>query len=284
MAPSDLPWDVLLCAARDPMDGHPRELPGLCRADHGWEVSLEADDARRPWLELYLPVCNGGRDRPFVLGHLGQSLDGFIATPTGDSSFVTGQENIRHLHRLRALCDAVIVGAGTVHHDDPQLTTRLVEGPNPARIVLDPRRRLRDDHRLFTDGAARSLRVVASGCGAPRDDEIPIPASGGRLDLAALVRALQELGYRRLFVEGGGETVSSFLEAGLLDRLHIAIAPLLIGTGRPAIRLAAHARLGDCLRPPARVFRMGQDVLYDLDLRCGPAPAPLAGPALARIC
>jgi len=240
---------------------------------------LARDGATRPWIDLYRPVAAAPRGVPFVVGHLGQSVDGFIATEVGDSNFVTGEENIRHLHRLRALCDAVVVGAGTVAHDDPRLTTRLVTGASPLRIVIDPRRRLPATHRIFTDGEARTLRVSCAplehGFGTALDrqhhEELLVTATpDGGLDLRALLRALGARGCDRLFVEGGGETVSSFLSAGLLDRLHLAVAPLIIGSGRPAIRLAGHERLGDCLRPPASIYRMGRDLLYDFDLRCTP--------------
>jgi diaminohydroxyphosphoribosylaminopyrimidine deaminase / 5-amino-6-(5-phosphoribosylamino)uracil reductase len=274
-AEADVPWNELRAAAQS---------PDLTACD------LAPDDPRRAWLDLYLPICNGGRDRPYVVGHLGQSVDGFIATCTGDSNFVTGTENIRHLHRIRALCDAVIVGAETVASDDPKLTTRLVEGPSPLRVVLDPRRRLPATHRIFTDGEARTLRVSSAPVDAAvattggevlgLHEELLLPGSvDDGLDLPALLRALETRGCRRLFVEGGGGTVSAFLEADLLDRLHLAVAPLIIGSGRPAIRLSARERLGDCLRPPARIYRMGEDVLYDFDLRCAPSPAGARAPA-----
>ena len=282
LTPPDLLWEAL----RDAAGGEAGGLDGL-----------SVDDSLQPWIDLYRPVCEGGRDRPFVVGHLGQSLDGFIATSVGDSNFVTGEENIRHLHRLRALCDAVIVGAGTVAHDDPRLTTRLVAGASPLRVVIDPRRRLPDSHRIFCDGEAQTLRVsctpVERGFGASlsqgmHEELLLMGDEDGGLDLPALLRALELRGCRRLFVEGGGETVSSFLAAGLLDRLHIAVAPLIIGNGRPAIRLVERERLGDCLRPPARIFRMGQDLLYDFDLRCEPggaahATAPSRLDALMRV-
>ena len=91
-----------------------------------------ADDPRRAMIDLYLPICSATDAHPITVGHLGQSLDGFIATHAGESQFVTGEENILHLHRMRALCDAVVVGAGTVAADDPQLTTRHVSGAEPA--------------------------------------------------------------------------------------------------------------------------------------------------------
>ena len=96
-------------------------------------------------------------------------------------------------------------------------------------------------------------------------------AADGGVDLSALMRVLRERQCARVFVEGGGVTVSLFLAAHLLTRLHVAIAPLLIGDGRPAIRLAGRAALGDCHRPRYRVFRMGGDILFDCDLASGDA-------------
>ncbi len=244
--------------------------------DVGWETLIPSDDRRRPLIDLYLPICSGTATRPLTVGHLGQSLDGFIATHAGESRWVTGEENMRHMHRLRALCDAVIVGAGTIAADDPQLTTRLVEGPNPLRVVLDPSRRLEAHHRVFNDASAETLYICARSLTRPGEDRFGLATvigiedgeDGGVL-VAEVVRLLRARGCARLFVEGGGVTVSLFLQAKLLDRLHVAIAPLLIGDGRPAIRLQPRDALGDCHRPRYRVFRMGPDVLFDCDLRSG---------------
>ncbi|MCF7989522.1 MAG: RibD family protein [Thiohalocapsa sp.] len=236
----------------------------------GWRADPGLGPPARDFVDLYLPVCQPVAGASLAIGHLGQSLDGCIATRSGDSHFVNGPQNLRHLHRMRALCDAVIVGAGTVASDDPRLTTRLVPGPHPLRVILDPNRRLSTSFRVFTDAAAETLVCCASGSrGEGRTGQasvLELPLRGDRLDLQALVEALASRGRRRLFIEGGGITVSDFLAQGLLDRLQLAVAPLIIGRGRAGVSMPPCDVLADALRPPCRLYRMGSDVLYDFDL------------------
>jgi riboflavin-specific deaminase-like protein len=279
-----LPGEFRLNAAGDlshPVADEAECVLSWC-ASGGWKSNLPQGDARRTLLDLYLPITGARPDQAITIGHLGQSLDGFIATASGDSACVTGSENILHLHRLRALCDAVVVGSLTVEADNPRLTTRLVQGRNPLRVVIDPHCRLPPSLRVFSDGEAPTLRVCARGEAGARqardrgEDVLEVGVARGRLDLKELLTQLHARRCWRIFVEGGGVTVSSFLEDGLLDRLHVAVAPLLIGNGRPAIRLAARQRLKDCMAVQPRIYRTGRDILYDCDLRMSPARTGLA--------
>lgn len=224
-------------------------------------------------LALYAPFAADS----FTVGHLGQSLDGFIATAAGRSHYVTGRRNIVHLHRLRALADAVLVGAGTVAHDDPRLTVRHVAGRNPVRVVLDPKGSLPARHNVFADGAAPTLWLHRAGAEPAAPSGVEAVAMT-EADPAAILDLLAARGLRRIFVEGGGRTVSAFLEAGCLDRLHVAIAPLIIGSGRPGIVLPPVDDLADALRPPCRIFPMGRDVLFDCDLKPRSAGEDVAMP------
>jgi diaminohydroxyphosphoribosylaminopyrimidine deaminase/5-amino-6-(5-phosphoribosylamino)uracil reductase len=263
----------------------PPEDAWLATHGDGYVVSGAAPAAVRPLLDLYAPLLARRAGRALTVAHLGQSLDGHIATASGDSYYVTGPDNVRHLHRLRALCSAVVVGAGTVARDDPQLTVRHVAGPNPVRVVLDPAARLDARRRVFTDGAAPTLVVHAAGlvAAAPGSAEIlEVPVDGGGLKLDVLLARLRERGLSTVLVEGGGATVSRFLEAGLLDRLQIAIAPLVTGRGRPGLTLSARERIAECLRPAHRVFTMGSDVLFDCDLRAAAPAASEPSGALTR--
>lgn len=94
-----------------------------------------------------------------------------------------------------------------------------------------------------------------------------VPAVAGRLELPVLLEKLNARGLNVILVEGGGVTVSAFLQAGLLDRLHVAVAPFFIGEGRPGVRLPPVSRLDECHRPFTRAYNLGEDVLFDCDLR-----------------
>ena len=220
---------------------------------------------------LYGPVLTAptAPDGCFVLGRIAQSVDGRIATASGASQWISGPQDVIHTHRLRALFDAVVVGAGTVRADDPQLTTREVEGPSPVRVVLDTERRLDARYRVFRDGP-ETLVFCAPDAPGPewvgRAQVLRQPRSGAGLSIVAVLAALAERGLRRVFVEGGGITVSRFLAAGALDRLHITIAPLLIGSGIPAFTLPETATLTDAMRFEWSVHRIGSDLLVDIPL------------------
>lgn len=223
-----------------------------------------AEPAECPLWELYAPVARGNGGRPFVIGQLGQSLDGRIATSTGKSRYIGCPEAIGHLHRLRALVDAVVVGIKTVIADDPQLTVRDAEGPSPARIVIDPNFRLPTEARMLGDGGPPIYAVQAGD--RPRGsgvEPIMVPARNGRIAPADIVHALGARGFRRILIEGGSETVSAFLSAGALDRFHLAIAPIVIGDGPIGINLPPIDELDGALRPAARTYRIGRDVLFD---------------------
>ena len=241
-------------------------------ASGDWETSTSVTAEARDLLDLYLPLRIQAE---LVIGQTGQSLDGRIATENGHSHYITGPADIQHLHRLRAFVDAVVVGAGTVAADNPRLSVREIVGDDPVRVVLDPDGRLDPSSHVFSDGAARTLAVrrAPSGqvaCSAEGDVlRVPVISHAGfdGFDPNVVLHALRSQGYRRVLVEGGGTTVSRFLQAGALNRLHVTVSPLLIGSGRPAITLDPIGSLHEALRPPCRHFRLGEDILFDLDLR-----------------
>lgn len=225
---------------------------------------------------LYAPLAripqNQNRDQNFVIGQLGQSLDGRIATPTGHSHYINGPAALIHLHRLRALVDAVVVGVGTIVADNPQLNVRRVPAgkTTPARVILDPHGRMPADAAcLAADGARRIVVRCSAAAALGKDIEcITVAAVDGAMPPAAILEALRKTGLRRVLVEGGAHTLSRFLGANLLDRLHIMTGPMIIGSGPTGIQLPAIARLDQALKPAVTTYALpGGDILSDCNFR-----------------
>ncbi|MFF0905172.1 UNVERIFIED_CONTAM: RibD family protein [Kocuria sp. CPCC 205316] len=243
--------------------------------DPAWEGLLAGRTRPAPppgaeLVERYGPIV--AHRGPLVLAQLGQSLDGFIASRTGHAEFVTGPEDREHLHRLRALVDAVVVGVGTVVADDCLLTVRAVAGPHPTRVVLDPSARAPLASAVLTDGAAPTLWVVGEHADVPAAPGphvavLRVPVGEHGLAPQAVLEALARRGLQRVLVEGGGRTVSGFLAAGTLHRLYLTTAPLLIGDGVPGIRFPGADHLSGALRAPVRRFVLGDDLCTELTFR-----------------
>jgi riboflavin-specific deaminase-like protein len=241
---------------------------GLFERHCGGEEPALPVPAEDPLADLYRPLIERERGESFAVAHLGQSLDGRIATAAGASRWVTGEADLIHAHRMRALADAVLVGANTVRHDDPQLTVRRCRGDNPVRVVIDGERRLGAHHRLFRDGAAPTLVLAASDRVRPGDrlgdaEIVGLPRHRDGLSPKGIRAALAERGLAFLFIEGGGITISRFLAAGALDRLQLAVAPVILGSGRPSLSLPEILEPRQGMRPSFRRFALGEDLLYD---------------------
>ncbi|CAN5819495.1 hypothetical protein BH11PSE1_BH11PSE1_29000 [soil metagenome] len=185
---------------------------------------------------------------------LATSLDGRIATATGESRWITGDQSRQQVHLLRAAHDAVVVGVETALADDPELTVRLpdFEGPQPARVVLDSRQRLADGCKLLA--TARDIPTYLVSTSPPQARlldagvrVLQVHAVGDeRPELYDVIRALAAEGLTRLFVEGGGQVAASFLRRGLVNRLEWFRAPIIIGgEGRPGIGALALQALSD---------------------------------------
>jgi riboflavin-specific deaminase-like protein len=222
-----------------------------------------------PWDEVFGPLLRGTADDLVVVGQIGQSLDGRIATESGHSNYINGPAGLDHLHRLRSLVDAVVIGVGTAIADDPRLTVRRVAGPQPVRIVLDPRGRLATGAKVFADDGVRRMLVTADGtrCTPPAGVEVlGLPTTGTSIAPPAILAALAKCGMRRILIEGGADTVSRFLAAGCLDRLHVVVAPVILGAGRPSFILPGVERADQAVRMPVRTHRLDDEMLFDCDL------------------
>jgi diaminohydroxyphosphoribosylaminopyrimidine deaminase / 5-amino-6-(5-phosphoribosylamino)uracil reductase len=250
-------------------------LPGRAAGpDSDWLAVLAA--IRTPgapvppaWAALFSPLAGGSVDDIVVIAQVGQTLDGRIATHSGHSHYINGDEGLDHLHRLRAVVDAVIVGVGTARADDPQLTVRRVCGPHPARVVIDPNGRLPAGARMLAGDGVRRIVVRSPGVKSALPDGVEIvelASEAGCIAPAAIVADLARRGLRRILVEGGAGTVSRFLAAGCLDRMHIVVAPIILGSGAPCLALPPVDRMEQALRPRTHTHVLRNEVLFDCDL------------------
>lgn len=214
-------------------------------------------------------ILDAPADRPFVVGQLGQSLDGRIALPNGESRWINGPSALDHLHRLRAACDAVIVGAGTAAADNPKLNVRRAPGTSPVRVVIDPSARVSPDANIFAeDGIARFVITSARRDPLPGVTDIVLPLVEREFEPADIITALFTRGLRRILVEGGAATISKFLAAGALDRLHLLVSPVILGQGKTGLAFPASENLDTALRPRANSYVLsGGDMLFDCDMR-----------------
>ncbi|HET8739973.1 MAG TPA: GTP cyclohydrolase II RibA [Acidimicrobiia bacterium] len=191
-------------------------------------------------------------DRPFVVVKAAQTVDGRIATKGGDSKWITGPGERRVTHALRAACDAVMVGIGTVLKDNPQLTVRDVPGASPLRVILDSDLRTPHDARVL-DGEAATLIFTGPESDPARREELRrrgvrvevINRDQEGLSVAEALHRLAEIGVGSVLVEGGSGVITSFLASGFADRFIVSIAPTVIGKGTEAVSDLGTARVAD---------------------------------------
>jgi diaminohydroxyphosphoribosylaminopyrimidine deaminase / 5-amino-6-(5-phosphoribosylamino)uracil reductase len=223
----------------------------------------------QPWADIFGPLRQGSVDDLVIVGQCGQSIDARIATPSGHSHYINGEAGLDHLHRLRALVDAVVIGVGTAVADDPQLTVRRVKGPSPVRAIIDPRGRLPAGARALMDDGVRRIVITGTVGGSPLPSDVEtvrLPLQDDSIAPAKIIAALAERGLRRILVEGGADTVSRFIAASCLDRLHVLVAPIILGAGRTSLSLPAPQTVSDALRVAVRAHALGSDILLDCDL------------------
>jgi 3,4-dihydroxy 2-butanone 4-phosphate synthase/GTP cyclohydrolase II len=241
-----------------------RRLGHVGLLEPGSEIASEP-----PAIDALLGPLPERSARPSVVLKFAQTLDGRIAAHGGDSRWISGTDERRLTHALRSACDAVLVGVGTVVQDDPQLTVRMVPGASPARLVLDPALRTPVSARLFDD----DVPVIVLGGVTAREERrsalvaagarvIQVPVREGRADIEAALRVLHDLGIRSILVEGGARVITSFLASGLVDRVIVSVAPIVLGRGIDAVEDLGSARIADALRLEDRVVRqVGEDIV-----------------------
>lgn len=212
--------------------------------------------------------------RPYTVLKYAQSLDGRIATATGDSKWISGEPERMISHALRARCDGIVVGVGTVLNDDPELTVRMVPGASPLRIVLDSTLRIPIEARVL-DGAAATM-VITTGRADTAKLELlrarnvgvrVVGAGPGGVSLDQALKVLRDAGLRSVLVEGGARVITTFLAARVVDRLVVGLAPLVLGRGIEGVGDLGIAEVAEGLTLEHRsVQTAGNDVLLACDV------------------
>ena len=235
---------------------------------------LAVPEPRPPDVAELMGPVRAHDERPYVVLKYAQTLDGRIATASGDSKWISCEAERTVSHALRAACDAVMVGVDTVVHDDPQLTVRMVAGSSPVRVVLDSRLRVpRRAKVLHDDATTVVLTTEQSGMSARRwlrEQHVAVhivePGPGG-IDVVRALRLLRELGIESLLVEGGAKVITSLLGAGVVDRVVISVAPTILGAGTEAVGDLRVNEVSDGIRLQNRfICSVDDDVLVAFDV------------------
>jgi GTP cyclohydrolase II len=238
------------------------------------------------WLEELERLKSAGSTaaRPFVTAAFAISSDGCIAQTRGRSTSISGPESLRVTHQLRALHEALVVGVGTVLSDDPSLTTRLVEGPSPLRVVLDSRLRVPLTAKLLHSTSRAAWLVTSASTSGARAralsnagaDVVHVAPSPGGVSIPDLLSRLAASGVRSLMLEGGAEVLESFFRARAVDYIALTVSPRRLGNPRAV-------RLGHCTSAVLAEWRAGS-ALNQLGKDCletGPLTPPTREPTWA---
>lgn len=261
----------VVCGIRDP---NPIACNGLSLLkERGVEVKAGVLEKEIKYLTRFF-LSRILRKRPWVMVKVAQSLDGRVAVSSGDSKWISGDKALKLAHKLRAISDAILVGKNTVLYDNPQLTTRLIKGKNPVRIILDTRAELNSDFKVF-EVSKDKRTILCCGEEVPEEKLNPfrrrgveiwkMPLKKGKIDLKALLEKALSENILSLLVEGGGKTHGAFLEEGLVDEIFVIVAPLIIGdpegifsfSAKPLRKLSEANPLYEC-----HVRRLGKDFLF----------------------
>ena len=201
-------------------------------------TNLALDNELISLFEIFLPiVCC--KDKIQYIGHIAQSLDGYIATNSGESKYISGRENLEHIHRLRAISDIIIVGANTYLEDKPRLTTRLVNGKNPEIYIFDPKKIVKKN-KITNDGKIFS-------------------------NISSLKKNI-DTNNKIIYIEGGGKTISYFLNKKILNRIHVCLCPIILGGGRPSFIKNHVLNLNEMPSYKPVHHLMGKDILFDIKI------------------
>ena len=217
-------------------------------------------------MESYLQIIFNKSKYPYIFGHLAQTLDGYIATESGESRYISSIDNLEHLHMLRAISDVVLVGSNTVKFDNPKLTTRLVKGPNPMRVVIDKNDTIKKSCNLLKNKDRKGFKIVSDKLKPNGKNMFSLPLKKDEFRIVDIVSLLKNLGNKIIFIEGGGGLISRFYRKKFLNRLHLCISPILIGRGINSFIIDKDVKINEAKIKKINYIKMGKDILCNIKL------------------
>jgi len=210
----------------------------------------------------FLSILSKKYKRTITVAHLAQTLDGKIATQSGDSKWIGNKENLIHAHRMRALCNGILIGNKTLENDQPSLTVRLIEGKNPQRIVLGT------SYSNFSSlKGSDKKKVIVIGC-SPQNwngyiDYVQMDGVNGNIPPKEILKMLYQKGIKSIYLEGGASTTSNFIDQSAVDILQLHIAPLVFGSGKSSISLPLINEVKEAIQfKKYNFFQVGTEIMF----------------------
>ena len=216
----------------------------------------------RQCCEIIIPLLT--KNDNFLIGQIGQSLDGKIALNNGNSHYINEKESILYLHCLRAVCDGVLVGVNTVIKDNPLLTTRKIKGSSPVRLIIDPSLKLSNKYKIFKDN---NQNIIFTNSNKQKKFNNTLIVKFPKKNFTNnIFKYLKKTSFKNILVEGGPTTLSNFIEMKLLNYMQFIISPTLIGSGIDSLKLKPITNLKNAIRVENTISKLGKEIVMTLNL------------------
>ena len=217
----------------------------------------------RQCCEIIIPLLT--KNDNFLIGQIGQSLDGKIALNNGNSHYINEKESILYLHCLRAVCDGVLVGVNTVIKDNPLLTTRKIKGSSPVRLIIDPSLKLSNKYKIFKDN---NQNIIFTNSNKQKKINNTLIVKFPKKNFTNnIFKYLKKTSFKNILVEGGPTTLSNFIEMKLLNYMQFIISPTLIGSGIDSLKLKPITNLKNAIRVENTISKLGKEIVITLNLK-----------------
>ena len=239
------------------------EKPDLVLQNDKITFNIKISKILRQCCEIIIPLFT--KNDNFLIGQIGQSLDGKIALNNGNSHYINEKESILYLHCLRAVCDGVLVGVNTVIKDNPLLTTRKIKGSNPVRLIIDPSLKLSNRYKIFKDD---NRNIIFTNSNKQKKINNTLIIKFPKKNFTNnIFKYLKKTSFKNILVEGGPTTLSNFIEMKLLNYMQFIISPTLIGSGIDSLKLKPITNLKNAIRVKNTISKLGKEIVITLNLK-----------------